>query len=92
MSALATPRQRARPRDGSKGSESEQRRRKNENKREKTYDSAHGERQDLMQADEAIEERDLRRLPRRLFERLLGIGVRPVLVVALRRQVDVEAV
>ena len=45
-----------------------------------------------MQADEAIEERDLRRLPRRLFERLLRIRVCPILVVAFDRKIHVKAV
>ena len=44
-----------------------------------------------MQAHVAVEERDLGRPAGRLLERELGVRVRPVLVVALRRQVDIKA-
>ena len=44
-----------------------------------------------MQSHIAVEERDLRRLPEGLLERKLGLARRPVLVVALRGQVNVEA-
>ena len=57
-----------------------------------TYNGAHSEREDLVQAHVAVEERDLGWAAGRLLEREPGVRVRPVLVVALRRQVDVEAV
>lgn len=44
-----------------------------------------------MQSHEAVEERDSRRLPCRLFKRELRVGADPVLVIAFCRQVDVEA-
>ena len=56
-----------------------------------THNRAHRERKDLMQPHETVEERDLRRLPWRLFERSFRVGCSPVLVVTLRRQVNVEA-
>ena len=56
------------------------------------HDGAHRKHEDLLQAQEAVEEREFGRLPRWLLERGACVARDPALVIALRRHVGVEAV
>ena len=57
----------------------------------RAHDGAHGEGEDLVEADEAVEEGDLGGLAGRLLEGGARVGGDPVLVIALGRQIRVEA-
>jgi hypothetical protein len=55
-----------------------------------TYDGAQREAEYLIEADMGEEERHFGRLAGWLLERLVGVGVIPILVVAVRGQVEVK--